>query len=112
MDLIKSLWRGNVSLAKTFWLFYFGINLLFSVAIKYFLILNEQTLSTRAGYISFLVLVIFVLIYAPFILISTWRSANNYQGLQRYAIAAKLMVLLGWSRYITELLSIFVDKSG
>jgi len=112
MDLIKSLWRGDISLAKTFWLFGFCVNLLFSAGINYFLILNKQALSTSAGYISLWLLIILSLIYAPFIYISIWRSANKYQGLQRYAIGAKILVIIGWGRYIMEVLSIFVDKSG
>ena len=112
MDLMKSLWRGDISLVKTFWLFGFCVNLLFIAGINYFLIVNKQALSTSAGYISLWVFIIFSLIYAPFIYISIWRSANKYQGLQRYAIAAKIMVIIGWGRYIMEILSIFVDKSG
>jgi len=112
LDLIRLLWRGEISLAKTFWLFGFCVNILLSAGINYFLILNPQTLSTSTGYISLWVLVIFSLIYAPFIYISIWRSANKYKGLQRYAIAAKIMVIIGWGRYIMEVLSIFVEESG
>jgi hypothetical protein len=112
MDLIKSLWRGDISLAKTFWLFGFCVNLLFSAGINYFIIMNKHALSTSAGFISLWVLIIFSLLYAPFIYISIWRSANKYRGLQRYAIAAKIMVIIGWSRYIMEVLSIFEGKSG
>ena len=110
MDLIKSLWRGDISLAKTFWIFGFCVNLLFSIGINYYLILNNQALSNSAGYISLWVLIIFALIYATFIYISIWRCANKYKGFQGNAIAAKIMVIIGWGRYVMELLSIFVGE--
>ena len=112
MDLIKSLWRGDISLAKTFWLFGFSVNLLFRAGIDYFLVLNTQEHSTSTGYISLWVLIVLSLIYTPFIYISIWRSANKYQGLQRYAIIAKILVIIGGIRYILEVLSTFVGKSG
>lgn len=112
MDLVKTLWRGEISLLKTFWLFGLCVNLLFSVGINYFLIINPQALSTSAGYISFWVLKAFTLIYFPFIYISIWRSANKYKGSTVWAMLAKLMVIIGWGHYIMGILSLFVDKSG
>ncbi len=110
MDLIKELWRGNVPLSRTFWLFGFGVNLLFTIAFVY---LNFQAdlLTSKVGAIFYLLLLLFSLIYGPFILIAIWRSANKYQGLQRYAIAAKIMVIIGWARYLQSLAEIGKELS-
>jgi len=110
MDLIKDLWRGDVPLSRTFWVFGFGVNLLLTIA---FLYLNPQPdlLTTTIGAIFYLLLLLFSLVYGPFILIGIWRSANKYQGLQRNAIAAKIMVIIGWSRYFQSLAEIGKDLS-
>ena len=102
MALIKALWRGDISLAKTFWLFGFGVNLLLTVV---FLYLNSQPaiLSNALGRIFFFSLVAFYVIYGSFVLIAIWRSANKYQGLQRISILAKIMVIIGWARYLQSL---------
>ena len=58
----------------------------------------------------FFSLIVFSIIYGPFILIAIWRSANKYQGMQRVSILAKIMVIIGWVRYfqsIGELMKIF-----
>lgn len=111
MDLIKELWRGNVSLSRAFWLFGFGVNLLFTIAFLY-LIFQPDLLTTKIGAIFYLLLLLFYIIYGPFILISIWRSANKYQGLQRYAIAAKIMVIIGWGRYFQSLAELAKEFSG
>ena len=105
MDLIKELWRGDVPLSRAFWLFGFGINLLLTIAFLY-LIFQPDLLTTKIGVIFYLLLLLFYIIYGPFILIGIWRSANKYQGLQRYPIAAKIMVIIGWGRYFQSLAEI------
>ncbi len=99
MDLIRELWRGNVGLSRTFWVFGIAVNLLLTFAILY---LNAQggILTTGMGVILLLVLSSFSIIYYPFILIAIWRSANKYQGLRRLVIAAKVAVVFGWVRYL------------
>ena len=102
MTLIKALWRGEIPLYKTFWLFGFAVNFLLNITFLYFEF-QPHVLSNIMGIIFFGVLVLFAVVYGPFILIATWRSANKYQGLQQYAIAAKFMVILGWGRYLQSL---------
>ena len=111
MDLIKGLWRGNVPLSRTFWLFGFGVNLLLTIALLY-LTLQTDLLTTKIGAIFYLLLLLFFVIYGPFILIGIWRSASQYQGFQRYAIAAKIMVIIGWGRYFQSLAEFAKEFSG
>lgn len=100
MELIKALWRGDISLAKTFWLFGFCVNFVLNLTFRYFNF-QPQILSTFIGQILFFLIILFAVVYGPFILIAIWRSANK--SLSRYAIAAKFMVILGWAGYLQEL---------
>jgi len=89
MTLIKALWHGDISLAKTYWLFSTSIILLLAISMQYFI-----------GSIYFYVFAILIIIYAPFIFIAIWRSANKYNGAKTWAILAKISVILSWIRYI------------
>lgn len=111
MELIKELWRGNVPLVRTFWVFGFGANLVFTLAFLY-LDFQPDLSTTIMGAIVSLLLVLFYVVYGPFILISVWKSANKYQGLRRYPIAAKYMVIVGWGRYLQLLAEIGKQFSG
>lgn len=111
MDLIKELWRGNVPLSTTFWLFGFGVNLLLNISMLY-LNLQPDLVTTKIGLVFFLLLLSVYVVYGPFILISVWRSANKYQGLRGYAIAAKYMVVVGWGRYLQLLAELAKKFSG
>jgi hypothetical protein len=42
-----------------------------------------------------------------FINVAIWRSANKYQGPRRYAILAKIMVIVSWGALIKEALDIY-----
>jgi len=92
MDLIKKLWRGDVALSTTFWLFGVGVHVLLAITFSY-LERQPDILTTEVGKTVYLLLALVAITYGPFILIAIWRSANKYQGLQRYAIAAKFMVI-------------------
>lgn len=80
MELIKDLWRGNVPLSRTFWVFGFGVNLLLTIALLY-LNFQPNLLTTKSGAVFYLLVLLFSVIYGPFILIGIWRSANKHQGL-------------------------------
>ncbi len=105
MNLIKSLWRGEVSLAKTYWIFGICINVLLFISLSYILN-NEQLFSTSPGKLVFWMLLVFSLVYTPFTLICIWRSANKYTGTKAWPILAKIMVIIGWMSYIKETLEI------
>jgi hypothetical protein len=111
MDLIKALWRGDLSLAKTFWLFGCCVNLLLNLAFGYLIVFNPEVILTPPGFVTFWVLFGVQLVYFPFIYVSIWRSANKYQGPQVWAILAKFMVIVGWGHYFMQVLSFFVDKT-
>ena len=104
MELIKDLWRGDIPLSKAFWLFGVCVSVLFK-AIFFFLTFQTQILSTVIGQSFLWCLIIFGVIYGPFIFISIWRSANKYKGLSRYPAMAKFVVIFfGWGGYIRDLI--------
>jgi len=99
MDLIKNLWRGDVPLREAFWIFGSSVGFLLNISLLY-LGSHEEIVTAVPGAFLILLLAIVLYIYSPFILIGIWRSANKYQGLKRYAIAAKIAVILGWANYV------------
>ncbi len=104
MDLIKDLWRGDVPLVRTYWLF--GV-----VAFIFFNLANALAewqidfFVSDLGYAVFLGFTLFQFAYAVFIYIAIWKSANKYQGLKRYVYCAQLSVLLSWGILIKEVLA-------
>lgn len=105
MDLIRDLWRGDVPLVKTYWLFGVLPGIFFNFAFAY-IEYQSSVFPTVLGLIFVLGLVVFVFTYSVFISLAIWRSANKYQGLQRYAILAKVAVILGVMGLIKALLEI------
>ena len=106
MDLIRDLWGGDVPLVKTYWLFGVVAGIFFNIAFAY-IEYQSAVFSKGPGHIFLLGLVVFVFTYSVFISFAIWRSANKYQGLQRYAVLAKVAVILGMMALIRAMLEIF-----
>ncbi len=88
MTQVTALWRGEVPLAKTGWL-YGLLGLLLAIPI---------TLLSGLGLVSaarplLLTLSAAILLYAPFIAVAVWRSAGNYRGKFAWRLLAKGSVL-------------------
>ncbi len=89
MTQVTALWRGQVPLAKTGWL-YGLIGLLFLIA--------PLTLVPGLGLGPsprelILALSVVTLLYATFIAVAIWRAAGNYQGRRAWRLLAKGSVL-------------------
>ena len=106
MHLLKELWRGDVPLVKTYWLFGVGGNILFNFVYTY---IDYQFGENVGLFVAILILgiIAFGFVYGIFISIAIWRSANKYQGLQRYSIFAKVSVILGVMMLIKAVLELF-----
>lgn len=95
MQFLRSLWRGNISLYKTYWYFSFLPNLVFTFA---FAIINSNylfiSISTFGNFSIYLLLITY-LIYKPFILVALWRSSERYTGFVLWRALAKLVVIFG-----------------
>ena len=106
MGLIRDLWRGDVPLVKTYWLFGVVAGIFFRIAFAY-IEYQGAVFSTALGAIFVLGLIVFVFAYSVFISFAIWKSANKYQGLQRYAILAKVAVILGVMMLVRGAMEIF-----
>lgn len=101
MDLIKSLWRGDVRLVTTYWLY----GALGSFLIKFpLIVLEELPLPPSALTTDFLALYTsFVLLYWGFMCVAIWRSSFKYKGSIWWAGLARLVVVLGVIKMVVEL---------
>ena len=91
MSLIGRIWRGEVGLARTFWVFGFAVFSLMMIAS--IMMLTTIMLGDNAG-IIFLAILGFSLLYKVFILVAIWRSASRYQGAVVWTYLAKAFVVL------------------
>ncbi len=90
MKTVVALWRGQVPLARTAWL-YGGVLLVALVSPVVVLT------ALRSPYIHsplMIPLCVFVLLYAAFIAVAIWRSANNYGGWVAWRALAKGSVVI------------------
>ena len=104
MELPKALWRGEVSLAKTFWLFGWGVSfvLFISEIVIIYLIShlspiskNEDLIPYIIGHFIYWIIMVFHCFYYPFILICIWKSSNKYPGLKAYSFHGKIFGYYG-----------------
>ena len=89
MTQLAALWRGQVSLAKTGWLYgIVGIMLLTGPLILLPIIGLGAPLRELL-----LALSVMALLYTAFIAVAVWRAADNYQGQRVWRLLAKGSVL-------------------
>lgn len=94
MGTIKKLWKGNLSLFLTFWLFGIAIFIIFRL-LFYYINQNYIEFTSKFGSYPLYFLSSVSLIYSLFIWVAIWRSSDKYKGSQYLAAAAKLVVILG-----------------
>ena len=87
MEIVKALWRGQVPLARTAWI-YGGVLL---IALLSPVILLTAFRSPFLHSPLMIPICIFALIYAAFIAVAIWRSANNYGGWVAWRALAKVL---------------------
>ena len=89
MTQVAALWRGEVPLAKTGWLYGAGGIMLLTVPL---IVLPGMGLEPllRGPLIA---LSVAALIYTAFIAVAIWRAADNYQGQRAWRLLAKGSVL-------------------
>jgi hypothetical protein len=89
MDHIKALWKGEIPLVRTYWLYFVVIGTLLELPL--------QLYPSRADY-SLLGLNIYALLffpYFPFIFVALWRAAVKYRGPLVWSVLARAAVV--WS---------------
>ena len=90
MKTVVALWRGQVPLARTAWL-YGGVLL---VALVSPVVVLTAFQSPYIHSPLMIPLCVFVLLYAAFIAVAIWRSANNYGGWVAWRALAKGSVVI------------------
>jgi hypothetical protein len=91
MGFIGKLWRGEVSLFTSYWIFGGLVLFMFQM-----FELSTLAISTTAYSVGFWVSVL----YYGFISVAIWRSSVKYTGSRLYPVLAQLTVLGGWFRYL------------
>ena len=91
MGFFGRLWRGEVSLFTSYWIF--GGLILFM-----FKMFEQATLgiSEDAHFAGLMV----SLTFYGFISVAIWRSSLQYRGPQMYSILAQASVVMGWLRFL------------
>lgn len=106
MELIRDLWRGDIPLVKTYWLFGVVPGIIFNLTFTY-IHYRGEIFASGSGALFVLGFFPVYLIYSGFICMAIWRSANKYQGMKRYAILAKASVIFGVMALIKAALGMF-----
>ncbi len=89
MTQVAALWRGQIPLAKTAWLY--GLTGLLLLIVPFTLIpILGLGPSMRE---LMLALSVAILLYATFIGVAIWRAASNYRGRLAWRLLAKGSVL-------------------
>lgn len=99
MNTVLALWRGQVPLARTAW-FYGGVLLVALVSPVILLTVVKSPLIHSPLMIP---LCVFVLLYASFIAVAIWRSANNYGGWVAWRALAKGSVVVVFMQTAVQL---------
>ena len=99
--LVGDLWRGDIPLVKTYWLFGVVVGICFAMVFFWVNYLSTG-LAEGFGPVFILGLMLLYFVYTAFINVAIWRSAGKYQGPRRWAILAKIMVMISWAALIRE----------
>lgn len=97
MNYFKKHWKGQLSLALSFWINYLSVAILFRV-ISFFLTGRKAYLSPiQAARFSLILLVVFLVTY-PWRIVGLWRSTNNHSkkyGASASVITVRFIVIVG-----------------
>lgn len=113
MKLIKTIWIGNLSLVKTFWL----VSFLGSAILSLVSIIIENSYDSMGEIASLFALLFFLffLVYVIFSYVAVWRSATKYTIVSKkkkksalWGYVAKAVVVLGIINGSREILIIFL----
>jgi hypothetical protein len=109
--LIIQLWRGEIALWKTFWLFCVGGGLALGLPIfSAMLALTDVPDDTIAS--IFLAALGVLLLYVIWVFVGVWRAANNYQGDKAWAVLAKIAVVAGTFNIGLLMVSVLFADTG
>ena len=89
--MIVRLWRGDIDLRKTFWLFGVGGGLLLGLPLfaAMMALTDVPDDATATVFVSALGL---LLIYVIWVFVGIWRASDKYLGSRSWAVLAKVVV--------------------
>lgn len=93
-SLLLRLYRGEVSLIRTFWTFFLSLPLLGDLIFTH-LIFPRLDVTSSVGTASIFMWAAFMLVYVGIMSVGVWRSASRYAGSPSWAMLAKLAAVLG-----------------
>lgn len=101
---IFKLWRGEYSLARTYWLFYVVIWGIFSLPIRWYGATNEKL---QTEYVNLLIFSLCLFVsYGSIVLVGLWRSSSQYKGRKLWIFLVKIIVCIGVLIQILTVLAI------
>ena len=109
--MIIRLWRGEVALWKTFWLF--GVGGGFVLGLPIFgamLALTDVPDDTTAS--IFVTALGILLVYLVWVFVGIWRAANAYQGEKVWAVLAKIAVVAETFKFFLLVAAVLFADTG
>lgn len=102
METIRELWRGEISLPRTYWLW--G-SVIYGLVVVFVGTLMIAALVAATGF-PFLTSVwqSFIILGGMFMNVAIWRSAGNYQGPRVWTIVARIIAVLSLVGNLIQLL--------
>jgi hypothetical protein len=110
--MIIRLWRGEIALWKTFWLFGAGGGglVLGLPILGAMLALTDVPDDTTAS--IFVIALGFLLVYLVWVFVGIWRAANAYQGTPSWAVLAKIAVVAGTFKFFLLVAAVLFADTG
>ena len=87
VDHMKALWKGEIPLVRTYWLYFVVIGSLIELPLSLIHHLPDSLSTALAIYAA----VLFP--YFPFIFVALWRAAVKYQGPIVWSVLARAAVV-------------------
>jgi hypothetical protein len=111
MAVFLRVWRGEVTLWKTYWLFGACGGILLGLPIfGALLALTDVPDNTTATF--FIIAIGFLLLYGIWVFVGVWRAANNYQGKRAWAILAKVSIVIEALKIFNMIASVLLAGTG
>lgn len=110
-ERLKTLWRGDFSLARTFWLYNLAIPFSFILILGLFYLKWVALLAAQnniaLAYIAFFAFKILTYSYGIISTVGLWRSAEKYTGPASWRFLGKATVAFAVITYVKDYWSLF-----
>lgn len=108
MKILRKLWCGQYSLAKSFWLFGFAILLVLNIPNGLMKMMSQKVIAEST--VLILSYTFFIGAYQLILIFGIWRASNNYKGNKFWAFLAKSYCVIAAIGLLLGLIVIFAVK--